>query len=223
MITALIFDFDGLIVDSETPEFDAWREIYVEFGHDLNMEAWGKIVGVGAMIDPSFLPLPQLEALTGRNLSSLHLSARATEQAVARILSLPPLPGVLEMLTAAKQAGLRLAVASSSPHRWVDGHLTRLGLDHFFDAVRCADDVARTKPEPDLYLSALDALKVSPDQAIAFENSPNGVRAARSAGVFVVAIPNPITAQLTLAGENMRVSSMAELTLAQLLSIAKPA
>ena len=105
----------------------------------------------------------------------------------------------------------------------MDGHLARLGLNHFFDAVRCAEDVARTKPEPDLYLSALDALNVSPDQAIAFEDSPNGVRAARSAGLFVVAIPNPITAQLTLVGENMRVSSMAELTLAQLLAIAKPA
>ena len=220
MITALIFDFDGLIVDSETPDFDAWREIYAEFGHDLKMETWGQ--NVGGMAASTFRPYPYLESLTGRNLSSLNLSARATEQAMARILSLPPLPGVLEMLTTAKQAGLRLAVASSSPHRWVDGHLARLGLDHFFDAVRCADDVARTKPEPDLYLSALDALKVSADQAIAFEDSPNGVRAARSAGLFVVAIPNPVTAQLTLVGESMRVSSMAELTLAQLLAIVKP-
>ena len=220
MITALIFDFDGLIVDSETPEFDAWREIYAEFGHDLKVETWGQ--NVGGMAASTFRPYPYLESLTGRNLSSLNLSARATEQALARILSLPPLPGVLEMLTAAKQAGLRLAVASSSPHRWVDGHLARLGLDHFFETVRCADDVARTKPEPDLYLSALAALKVSADQAIAFEDSPNGVRAARSAGLFVVAIPNPVTAQLTLVGESMRVSSMAELTLAQLLATAKP-
>lgn len=219
MITALIFDFDGLIVDSETPEFDAWREIYAEFGHDLKVETWGQ--NVGGMAASTFRPYPYLESLTGRNLSSLNLSARATEQALARILSLPPLPGVLEMLTAAKQAGLRLAVASSSPHRWVDGHLARLGLDHFFETVRCADDVARTKPEPDLYLSALAALKVSADQAIAFEDSPNGVRAARSAGLFVVAIPNPVTAQLTLVGESMRVSSMAELTLAQLLATAK--
>jgi putative hydrolase of the HAD superfamily len=220
MITALIFDFDGLIVDSETPDFDAWREIYAEFGHDLKVETWGQ--NVGGMAASTFRPYPYLESLTGRNLSSLNLSARASERSMARLLSLPPLPGVLEMLTAAKQAGLRLAVASSSPHHWVDGHLARLGLDHFFETVRCSDDVARTKPEPDLYLSALDALKVSADQAIAFEDSPNGVRAARSAGIFVVAIPNPVTAQLTMVGENMRVSSMAELTLAQLLAIAKP-
>lgn len=215
MIKALIFDFDGLILDTETPEFEVWREIYQEFAQDLSLQMWGQIVG--GMAASSFRPYPYLESLLGRDLSSLNLSARAAEQALARIVSLPPLPGVLEMLTAAQQAGLRLAVASSSRHRWVDGHLTRLGLDHFFETVKCADDVPRTKPQPDLYLAALEALQVSPAEAIAFEDSPNGVRAARSAGLYVVAIPNPVTAQLTFTDESLRVSSMMHLSLEKLM------
>lgn len=221
MIKALIFDFDGLILDTETPEFDAWREIYREFGHDLNMQMWGQIVG--GMSASSFRPHPYLESLTGRDLAPLNLSTRAKDESLARIVALPPLPGVLDMLHAAQRAGLRLAVASSSSHRWVDGHLRRLGLDSFFEAVRCSDDVAATKPQPDLYLSALNALQVSPLEAIAFEDSPHGVTAARSAGLFVVAIPNPITAQLTFINESLRLHSMADLSLSELLALAKPA
>lgn len=220
MIKALIFDFDGLILDTETPEFEVWREIYREHDQDLNIEMWGQIVG--GMAASSFRPYPNLERLTGRDLTPLNLSARAAEQSLARIVALPPLPGVLEMLNAAQRNGLRLAVASSSRHRWVDGHLARLGLNPFFEAVRCSDDVAATKPQPDLYLAALDALKVNPHEAIAFEDSPNGVKAARSAGLFVVAIPNPVTAQLTFSGESLRLHSMADLTLDALLATAKP-
>jgi HAD superfamily hydrolase (TIGR01509 family) len=220
MIKALIFDFDGLILDTETPEFETWREIYREFDQDLSLALWGQIVGGMAASD--FRPLPYLQSLLGRDLSPLNLSARASERNRARILALPPLPGVSATLCAARDLGLRLAVASSSPHRWVDGHLARLGLDHFFETVKCADDVGRTKPEPDLYLSALDALGVSPREAIAFEDSPHGVTAACRAGLFVVAIPNPITAQLAFEGESLRLLSLEQLVLDQLLVDLKP-
>jgi HAD superfamily hydrolase (TIGR01509 family) len=215
MIKALIFDFDGLILDTETPEFETWREIYREFDQDLSLALWGQIVG--GMAASSFRPLPYLQTLTGRDLTPLNLSVRASERNRARIVALPPLPGVSATLHAARDRGLRLAVASSSPHHWVDGHLARLGLDHFFETVRCAEDVSRTKPEPDLYLSALEALGVSPLEAIAFEDSPHGVTAARRAGLFVVAIPNPITAQLSFEGESLRLASMSQLILDQFL------
>ena len=91
-------------------------------------------------------------------------------------------------------------------------------MDHFFETVKCADDVSRTKPQPDLYLAALEALQVNPAEAIAFEDSPNGVRAARSAGLFVVAIPNPVTEQLTFTDESLRVPSMAHLSLEKLMA-----
>ncbi len=215
MIKALIFDFDGLILDTETPEYEAWHDIYLELGQDLTLETWGQIVGGMAASD--FRPLPYLQTLTGRDLTPLNLSVRASERNLACILALPPLPGVLATLRAARRLGLRLAVASSSPHRWVDGHLNRLGMTHFFEVIKCADDVSHTKPEPDLYLSVLETLGVSPLEAIAFEDSPNGVVAARRAGIFVVAIPNPVTAQLKIVGENLRLNSLASLNLDQLL------
>ena len=216
MIKALIFDFDGLILDTEMPEYEAWRQIYSEFDQHLDLETWGQIVGGTSASD--FRPLPYLQTLTGRDLTPLNLSARASERNLACIAAQPPLPGVLEILHAAQHRGLGLAVASSSPHRWVDGHLARLGLSHFFQVVRCADDVSRTKPEPELYLSALEALGVSPLEAIAFEDSPHGVTAARRAGMFVVAVPNQVTAQLKIVGENLCLGSLAELSLEVLLS-----
>lgn len=220
MIKALIFDFDGLMLDTETPEFETWRDIYREFGHDLSLVQWGQTVGGLAASD--FRPLPHLESLLGRDLAPLNLPARAMEQNLARIVIQTPLPGVMGTLRAARRLGLRMAVASSSHHQWVDGHLLRLGLTHFFETVKCADDVARTKPEPDLYLAALKALGVGPDEAVALEDSPNGVTAARRAGIFVVAIPNPITAQLKIEGESLRLESMADLSLDELLASGKP-
>ena len=216
IIRALIFDFDGLILDTETPEYEAWRDIYLELGQDLTLETWGQIVGGMAASD--FRPLPHLQTLTGRDLTPLNLSVRASERNLACILTLPPLPGVLATLRAARRMGLRLAVASSSSHRWVDGHLARLGMIHFFEVIKCADDVSRTKPEPDLYLSVLGALGVSPLEAIAFEDAPHGVMAACHAGIFVVAIPNPVTAQLKIVGENLRLNSLANLNLDGLLN-----
>ena len=144
MIKALIFDFDGLILDTETPEYEVWRAIYREFGQDLELEFWGQIVGGTAASD--FQPLPYLETLTGRDLALLDLPGRASERNLARIHTQQPLPGVVGLLEAARARGLKLAVASSSPHRWVDGHLGRLGIGGFFEVVKCAEDVAHTKP-----------------------------------------------------------------------------
>ena len=215
MIKALIFDFDGLILDTETPEYETWRDIYREFGQDLDLKTWGQIVG--GVAASSFRPLPHLETLTGRDLTLLDLSARASRHNLARIAAQLPLPGVVALLETASGRGLALAVASSSPHQWVDGHLARLGIGHFFEVIKCADDVTHTKPEPDLYLAALAALGLQPDEALAFEDSPHGVTAARRAGLFVVAVPNQVTGQLKIVGESLRLGSLAELGLDELL------
>jgi HAD superfamily hydrolase (TIGR01509 family) len=218
MIRALIFDFDGLILDTETPDYEAWRDLYREFGQDLPIETWGQIVGGNSAT--SFEPEPYLEQLTGRDLSSLELRARSEARSLALINSQPPLPGVLDALNAARERGLPLAVASSSPHDWVEGHLTRLGLLDRFVAIICREDVppGRIKPDPDLFLKTLAALRVPADEALVFEDSPNGVWAAHAAGIRVVAVPNPLTAQLPFDGEDLRLSSLADLSLGELLA-----
>ncbi|MEW6239184.1 MAG: HAD family hydrolase [Chloroflexota bacterium] len=215
MIKALIFDFDGLILDTETPEVDVWQSIYREHGHELPVHEWVKTIG-GYGIS-TFDAAEHLSRLTG--LDPAPLRARYRSEADAIIHANPVLPGVADLIAAAPRRRLRLAVASSSPHSWVDSHLVRLGLIQQFEKIICADDVApgRTKPNPDLFLEALNQLGVQKHEAIVFEDSPNGVKAARTAGIFVVAVPNPLTAQLGVDGADLTVKSLADLSLPALL------
>jgi HAD superfamily hydrolase (TIGR01509 family) len=215
MIKALLFDFDGLILDTETPEVDVWQSIYREHGYEMPVHEWVKTIG-GYGIS-TFDAAEHLSQLTG--LDPALLRARYRVEADAIIHANPILPGVADLITAAPQHGLRLAVASSSPHSWVDPHLARLGLIRQFERIICADDVApgRTKPNPDLFLEALKQLDLQKHEAIVFEDSPNGVQAAKTAGIFVVAVPNPLTARLGVDGADLTVRSLADLSLPALL------
>jgi beta-phosphoglucomutase-like phosphatase (HAD superfamily) len=127
------------------------------------------------------------------------------------------LPGVVERMDEARDLGLALAVASSSSRGWVEGHLERLGLRERFRAIRCAGDVPRVKPDPALYHAVLEATGVKASDAIAFEDSPNGVLAAKRAGLTCVAVPNALTARLDLGAADLQVSSLADLPLTGLL------
>ena len=130
------------------------------------------------------------------------------------------MPGVVDYLNDARRLGLRLAVASSSPHDWVDMHLVRLGLADRFEVIICGDDVppGRTKPHPDLFVKALDVLNIKADEAIVFEDSPNGVAAARAARIFVVRVPNPVTSLLKTDGANLTLDSLSQIPLQKMLN-----
>ena len=216
-ITCLIFDFDGLVLDTETPEADAWRAIYAEHGFTFPFERWSQIVGGNGLGD--FDAAGHLADLARGTLDPRSLRLRHKAESAALILAEPIMPGVVNLLDEARRLGLKLGVASSSPHSWVDTHLTRLGLFDRFDAVICADDVpaGRIKPHPDLFVKALAVMNASPAEAMVFEDSPNGVRAARAAGLFVVAVPNRTTKGLQFEGASRSVSSLDELTLDSLL------
>ena len=216
-IKALIFDFDGLILDTETPEYLAWQNIYRDYGFELPHDEWGKIVGGYGL--SNFDAAEHLARLSQGRLDSAVLRARHKSESGALIRAETILPGVMDLIHAAKQIGLKLAIASSSPHKWVDNHANRLGILHQFDVIICADDVAvgRTKPYPDLFLTALKQLQVENNEAVVFEDSPNGVEAARRAGVFVVAVPNQLTSMLPIQGANLIVGSLSELPLSELL------
>jgi len=214
---ALLFDFDGLILDTETTEFLVWQKIYREYGQEMLPETWGQVIG-GYGIS-NFDGAVHLAGLVGDGLNVEELHARYRSESDALILQQPVLPGVVDYLDDARRLGMHLAVASSSPHSWVDTHLARLGLADCFDAIICGDDVppGRTKPHPDLFLKALDALGVKADETIVFEDSPNGVKAARAAGILVVSIPNPITALLKTDGATLTLDSLSQISLQELL------
>jgi HAD superfamily hydrolase (TIGR01509 family) len=218
MIKALIFDFDGLILDTETPLIAVWKAIYAEHGFDYPMEKWSQTVGGwGAS---TFDPGAHLHKLTGSTLNLDAVRARHEEQCNALILKEPVMPGVVDYVLQAPGLGLRLAVASSSERTWVEPHLARLGLKDRFEKIICGDDIepGRTKPYPDVYLKALSEMCIGPDEAVVLEDSPNGLRAAKAAGIFVVLVPNPTTSQLPMDGADITLKSLADLPLQELLA-----
>jgi HAD superfamily hydrolase (TIGR01509 family) len=221
IIKALIFDFDGLILDTETPEYQVWQNIYRQHGFELPHDEWGKIIG-GYGIS-RFDAAEHLSLLLEGRLDSASLRDQHHSESAALYLRQPILPGVMDYLHEAKRLGLKLAIASSSPHSWVDTHAKRLGIFDTFDTVICADDVGagRTKPNPDLFLLALERLRVLANQAIVFEDSPNGIKAARAAGIFAVAVPNAVTSLLSIENANLTLTSLADLPLPQLLNKVK--
>jgi HAD superfamily hydrolase (TIGR01509 family) len=211
---ALIFDFDGLIVDSESPGYQAYCELYELHGCSLPFDTYSASIGT---ID-GFDLCGDLEQQLGRSLDRADLDARCHERWNQLMETQPVLPGVVPCLAAAKRLGLKLAVASSSTSEWVTGNLRRFGLLDQFDAICCRDDVAAVKPDPAVYLLALRRLGVNANEAIAFEDSPNGILAAKRAGIFCVAIPNPVTEQLILDQADCRLNSLSDFTLHDLVT-----
>jgi HAD superfamily hydrolase (TIGR01509 family) len=212
-IRGLLFDFDGLLVDTETPSLAAWQEVYRAHGHELTLETWAPAIGTVGGFDP----WERLETLVGP-VDRATVDAGRIEHELSLIEVEMLRPGVLDYLVEAHRLGLKTAIVSSSSRRWIDSHLERLERVGDFDEIVTADgDETRAKPRPTLYLEALDRLGLTPAEAIAFEDSPNGVRAAKAAGLHVVAVPNSVTGALDLGEADVVTPSLAELPLPQLL------
>lgn len=216
MIKALIFDFDGTLLDTETPEFHAWSQIYREHGTALALADW--LEGVGTWY--AFDPYVDLEQKLGRPIDRDAVKAQVKDLHESQINDLNLREGAHHLMHDAMQRGLKLAVASSSSRKWVTGHLARYDLMPHFDAIKCRDDVGpgRSKPHPDLYLEVLRALDIAPREAIAFEDSLNGLRASKAAGIYVVAVANSITQHLPLHEADRLVHSFEEISLDELLA-----
>lgn len=213
MVRAIVFDFDGLILETEEPIYRSWVEVYRAHGEELPFDRWVEIVG---STTSRFHPQHHLEARLGRPLSAEVLERRIGRR-TEMILAQGALPGVVDHIEAARKMGLKLGVASSSTQEWVRAHLERLGILDRFDCLRCRDDVAQAKPEPDLYVAVLEGLGTKAEEAIAIEDSPNGIVAAKSAGLRCVAVPNAITARLDLSQADLVISSLADVTLPELI------
>ncbi len=140
-----------------------------------------------------------------------------TDRYEALTRSSPLLPGVLEYIKDAGRLGLKLGVASSSTRVWVEENLAERGLLACFQCVVTREDVDNIKPDPELYVVALKRLRTSPALAIAIEDSLNGVAAAKRAGMFCVAVPNPMTMDMSLENADLRLGALSEMGLQTML------
>jgi HAD superfamily hydrolase (TIGR01509 family) len=211
---ALVFDFDGVIIDTESSDLRAWREVFEDFGAELALADWAQVIGTA---EHHFDPIEHLELLVGTAVDRARVSAAHARRRLDLTEAQPLLPGVRDLVAYARAEGVRLAVASSSTRAWVEGLLEKRGIRADFDCICCREDVARTKPYPDLYLAALACLGVSARETVALEDSPNGIAAARAAGIYVVALPNPVTAGLDLSAADEHLDSLATMPPAELL------
>jgi putative hydrolase of the HAD superfamily len=213
-LRGLIFDFDGVIVDTETATLDAWRQVHAEDGFFADPRVLHAFVGHVDIAGDIWTSYPETYDRSSLSARFLDYTRRLCREA-------PVLPGVLQLLDAARDAGLRLAVASNSSHRHVDGHLSARGLLERFQTVVCREDVPHGKPAPDLYLAALERLGLDAPEAVAFEDSLPGHEAAAAAGLRVVVVPNPSTAGDHFPRATLRLDSLAETNL-EFLATLKP-
>ena len=214
-LDALVFDFDGLILDTEWTDYVSVSEAFTDHGVELPLAEWR--AGVGA-IDPRHWSA-WLEDLVGRPIDRETVRAKRLARHHALVAEERVRPGVVKLLDEAAAAGIPVGVASSSGRSWVVPHLDRLGLLPRFGAVFSRDDVERPKPAPDLYLAATAALGARPSRSIAFEDSAHGATAARAAGLRCVVAPNRMTADQDFTPADLVVSSLAEVRLADLVAL----
>lgn len=211
---AIVFDFDGVIVDSEVAELATWHAAYSAVGLVFPEDRWMDLVGRASVQGGGFFDAyAELEAATGRQRDALREERHRQVQSIVEVG--PTLPGVEALVKAARADGIPVGIASSAVHRWVDHHLDRRGLLPLFDCVVTAEDVGGVgKPAPAVYLEALRRLGTDPRRSVAIEDSPNGIAAAKAAGMLAVAVPNAITRRLALTGADVTVESLAGISVA---------
>jgi HAD superfamily hydrolase (TIGR01509 family) len=210
VLRALVFDFDGVLVDSEAAVLQAWRELYAAHGAELPLAEWLTTIGTR---DAPWDPARHLEEAIGRTLDWERLDAERRVRELELVSALPLLPGVERWFDDAARLGLPLGLASSSSWRWVGAQLRERGLVQRFDAIVTREDVLWSKPDPAPYVEALSRLGVQGAEALAVEDSGHGVASAKAAGMRVVAVPHGLTAHLDFTGADLLTHSLATLPL----------
>ncbi|MDQ6672425.1 MAG: HAD family phosphatase [Chloroflexota bacterium] len=206
---AIIFDMDGVLIDSEPLHFEVLNEVLAADGQALSRAENEEFIG--ATTETMWRTLIARRGL----LRSMDDYKARYDEILLRELLQPrdPAPGVLALVRRGRELGMRLGVASSSRRIWIDATLRSLDLSGAFDAIVSGDDVARGKPDPQIYQLAAQYLRIVPPRCLAIEDSPNGVQSARGAGMVVLGVRTPYTAHLQLDGAERIVDSLAELDL----------
>lgn len=213
MIKGIIFDFDGLIFDTETNQYAVYQEMFAEHGAELPIARWQQEIGTHS----GFSALDYLEELLERKLEQDALREQFSSKYHAKMAEEKARAGVEDYLKAAKEQGLKIGLASSSNFHWVSTNLKKLGLYEYFECIKTSDHVENVKPDPALYFLAAECLGLAPEECLVFEDSANGALAAKRAGMNCVIVPNPVTHTMNFCDVEHRLESMADMTLAEVL------
>jgi HAD superfamily hydrolase (TIGR01509 family) len=211
VISAVLFDFDGVLVDTEWAIYHAWLRTFRAHGHDLPLDVYTHCIGSDFA---TWSPKTHLEDLTGQAFDWHDLDTRRQQEIVAELDGEGSMPGAAALLAQLTAAGIRRAVVSSSSHQWVDGWLEKTALARHFETIVCRGDAERIKPAPDLFLEAARRLGLDPAACLVFEDSLNGVKAAKAAGMRVWVVPNRVTAALDFSTADRVFPSLTELAMA---------
>jgi HAD superfamily hydrolase (TIGR01509 family) len=214
----LIFDFDGLIIETETLYYTVWQELLAEYGCPLEFGTWAHSIGAEA---GTFDAHQYLVGTTGAEVDKDTLRAQHDTRFYPRLEQQGLRPGVMDYIKEAQRRDLILAIGSSAPSRWVEGNLVRFQLREAFAYFVCREHADRAKPAPDIFNAVLEQTDVSAEDAIVFEDSVNGVRAGKAAGIYTVAVPNSMTQSLNLSEADRIIGSMAEVSLSSILASAR--
>lgn len=214
MIKAVVFDLDGTLVDTETCAYEAICDIYAEHGQELPLEKWSLAIGTHGGFDEC----GYLEEKIGRKLDREAFHKQFRDLHEERVVKMPLRPGVLDRLNEARELGLKIGLASSSQKWWIEKVTEIAGIRDYFEVICSADDVERVKPDPALYLLAVKGLGVDANEAIAIEDSMNGLRAAKAAGLFALVTPNPVTSHMDFTGADVIVRDLEQITFSELAS-----
>lgn len=204
----IIFDFDGVLVDTEWAIFQSWVSLYAREGQSLTLQDYAPCLGAGYS---RWDPAAHLEALTGKSYNWEQETTARQARIEAELSQHKLMPGAQELLDWCVAQGIRLTVASSSSRRWVGGWLERLDAMRYFPRIFCRTDGYAVKPDPALFLAAQDHLALPASDCLVVEDSENGIRAAINAGIPCVAIPNRLTAHCDLSAADSHASSLTEL------------
>lgn len=217
---AVIFDFDGVILDSETPEYESHKQVFEMFGVPLSLDDYLRHVGLYHVNHETqwFMRLRAQSPAPPDRATFDAERKRIFDALVPR----EPMRGILDLLDALTGAAVPMAIASTSTSRWVVPAAERLGVRARFATVVTGDDVERRKPAPDVYLEAARRLGVDPARSIAVEDSAPGITSARAAGMKTVAIPHWLTERHDLSAADLRVAHAGELTLDRLATLLIP-
>jgi putative hydrolase of the HAD superfamily len=215
MIRAVIFDFDGLIIDTETPWFESYKEVYSQYGVELPLEIWAKCIGTSFHVfDPHVYVEEKANCIIDRDVIKKETKDLYTYFMKNQVVR----PGVLDYLSEAKEMGLKIGLASSSSRYWVDSYLNQFELKDYFEIIHTSDDVSKVKPDPELYVKTINSLQVKGNEVIAFEDSLNGSMAAKGAGAYCVVVPNNVTQFMKFVNYDMRMSSMDQISLKEVIT-----